>query len=113
MSYFRVKVCFRRDPRRTSCGEKLERGSSLFREFHRFVPQMVVRARCRRALPQVLVKIGRLRGLIYTSDKGECGCPKTYIHFMEKKPLLTCNPEGTQLYILGGRYRVTGKGIEG
>lgn len=64
-------------------------------------------------MPRVLVKLGRLRGLIYTSDKGNCGRPRTYIHFMRTTPLLACDPEGTQLHILGGRYRVTAHGIEG
>jgi hypothetical protein len=32
---------------------------------------------------------------------------------MQTPPVLAANPEGTQLYILGGRYRVTRKGIVG
>jgi hypothetical protein len=35
------------------------------------------------------------------------------VHFMRTQPTLAANPEGTQLYILGGRYRVTKKGIVG
>jgi hypothetical protein len=60
-----------------------------------------------------LVHLGALRGLIYSSDKGGYGRPKTYIHFMETPPRLACDPRGTQLYIVGGRYRVTPRGIEG
>jgi hypothetical protein len=61
----------------------------------------------------VLVKLGKLKGLIYTSDRGQCGRPRTFVHFMETPPVLAANPEGTQLHILGGRYRVTRKGIVG
>jgi hypothetical protein len=32
---------------------------------------------------------------------------------LENPPMLACNAAGTQLYILGGQYRVTRRGIEG
>jgi hypothetical protein len=51
--------------------------------------------------------------LIYRSDRGCRGRPRTFIHFMDRPPLLACNTGGSQLYILGGRYRVTRRGIEG
>ena len=66
-----------------------------------------------RVIPGVLLRVGGLRGLIYSSDRGSRGCNRTYIHFMEDPPLLAANPAGTQLYILGGRYKVTERGIEG
>jgi len=64
-------------------------------------------------VPKVLVHLGALRGVIYSSDRGDPGGVRTYIHFMEQAPLLACDSAGTQLYILGGRYRVTRRGIEG
>lgn len=64
-------------------------------------------------MPRVMVRLGELRGLIYRSDRGQCGSPRTFIHFMEKPPALACDPAGRQLYILGGKYRVTRRGIEG
>jgi hypothetical protein len=98
---------------RGSSRQNLEGAQTLFRIFHRFPAPVVIRLPCRRIIPKVLVQLGSLRGLIYSSDKGSRGCPKTYIHFMERPPKLACNPNGTQLYILGGRYRVTPRGIEG
>lgn len=68
---------------------------------------------CNRRLPRVLVKLGRLRALIYQSDRGCRGRMRTYIHFMERPPLLTCDGRGRRLYIVGGRYRITRRGIEG
>jgi hypothetical protein len=59
------------------------------------------------------VELGQLAGLIYRSDKGQPGLPRTYIHFMQDPPWLVSNIEGTQLYIVGGSYRVTRRGIEG
>jgi hypothetical protein len=67
---------------------------------------------CRRR-PEVRLQVGRLKGLIYSADRGRRGRPRTYVHFMETPPLLTCDPGGRQLYIVGGRYRVTSRGIEG
>jgi hypothetical protein len=84
-----------------------------FRLFHCFAPARVVRAPCRRLIPKVLVHLGSLRGLIYSSDKQTPKQQRTYIHFMKTPARLACNPAGTQLYIIGGRYRVTPRGIEG
>ena len=64
-------------------------------------------------MPRLHVNLGRLRGLIYTSDKDQKGRPRTFIHFMRREPWLTCDVGGRQLYIVGGRYRVTPRGIEG
>ena len=60
----------------------------------------------------MLVFLGRLRGLIYSSDRGSPGCDRNYVHFMRHPPLLVCDPQGRQLYLVGGRYRVTRRGIE-
>jgi hypothetical protein len=84
-----------------------------FREIRRFAPGRTLRLRCPRLMPRVLVQIGELRGLIYTTDRGMPGNRRTYIHFMERPPLLACNSRGDQLYVLGGEYRVTRRGIEG
>lgn len=65
------------------------------------------------SLSKFFVRLGSLRALIYTTDRGRCGRPRTYIHFMETPPLLACDARGRQLYIIGGQYRVTPRGIEG
>jgi hypothetical protein len=94
--------------------DDFDQARRLFETFHAFAPPTLLQQRCERKIPDVLVKLGRLRGLIYTSDKGRCGQPpRTYIHFMNTMPLLACDPAGKQLHILGGRYRVTARGIEG
>lgn len=103
MAYLVIRV------RRTN----IDRARRLFERFHSFPAPLLLKQRCRRRVPDVLVKLGRLRGVIYTSDKGCPGTARTYIHFMETMPLLACEPDGRQLHILGGRYRVTARGIEG
>lgn len=55
--------------------------------------------------------IGALRGVIYT--RGDGAAKRTYVHFMEDPPRLACDAQGRQLYVVGGSYRVTPRGIEG
>jgi transglutaminase-like putative cysteine protease len=85
----------------------------LYRTFTRFEPCRIVRVRHRRVMPRVVAQLGELMGLIYRSDKWNQGTPRTFIHFMTDPPRLVSNAAGTQLYIVGGRYRVTARGIEG
>ena len=91
----------------------VDEGVGLYRTFNRFPPSRVITVRHPRAIPPVVVELGRLVGLMYRSDKWQHGRPRTFIHFMESPPRLTCDPAGTQLYVIGGRYRVTDRGIEG
>jgi hypothetical protein len=85
----------------------------LYRAFNQFGPSRVVRLRHRRVIPAVVVELGTLVGLIYRSDKWQAGRPRTFIHFMEEPPRLVSNTAGTQLYVVGGNYRITHRGIEG
>jgi hypothetical protein len=109
LNYMRMSPCGYEDP----FDQALRQARSLFRSFHSFGPRQIFRTRCERRVPAVMVGVGKLKGLIYTSDRGQCGRPRTFVHFMRTQPTLAANPEGTQLYILGGRYRVTKKGIVG
>jgi hypothetical protein len=70
------------------------------------------RGALRPAAPDRVV-LGRLKGLIYTRGRDPAGRPRTYVHFMRRPPWLAANTQGNQLYILGGRYRVSPRGIEG
>ena len=85
----------------------------LYKAFNHVGPSQVVTIRHPRLIPPVVVELGELMGLIYRSDKGQAGQPLTYIHIMENPPRLVSNIDGTQLYIVGGSYRVTPQGIEG
>lgn len=96
-----------------SIDDVMDQARSLFRSFHSFPPSRLRRSRCGRTAPELMVQLGQLKGLIYSSDRGRCGSPRTFVHFLETPATLASNPEGTQLYILGGRYRVTRKGIVG
>ena len=65
-----------------------------------------------RIVPPVVVELGRLAALVYRSDKW-VGRPRTYIHVLEDPPRLVSDPAGRRLFIVGGSYRVTSRGIEG
>jgi hypothetical protein len=96
----------------------LEEGKELYRAFHNSPARRIIRRLYDRHCnpirpPRALVDLGALRGLIYSADRDGCGGVKTFIHFMETPPRLMCDPRGNQLYVVGGRYRVTRRGIEG
>lgn len=91
----------------------MQQGIDLYHAFNRFGPARVMKIRHSRVIPPVVVELGELVGLIYRSDKGQPGQPRAYIHRMEHPPRLVSNIEGTQLYVVGGSYRVTPQGIEG
>jgi hypothetical protein len=63
-------------------------------------------------MPPVVLEIGRLAGLVYRSSKW-VGRPRTYIHYMDDPPRLVSDVTGRRLFIVGGSYRVTPRGIEG
>lgn len=98
---------------RAAAGPAVCEGVGLYRAFNRFAPAHVARVRHARVMPPVVVELGRLTGLIYRCDKWRRGHPRTFIHFMTDAPRLVSNAAGTQLYLVGGRYRVTPRGIEG
>jgi hypothetical protein len=91
----------------------LQEGVDLYREFNCFNPSQVVWVKHQRVIPPIVTELGELVGLIYRSDKWQQGQPSVFIHLMKDPPKLVSNVKGTQLYIVGGTYRVTPRGIEG
>jgi hypothetical protein len=112
VSYILATTRIETRSRSRQCGRCVSEARDRFRRFHCFPPKEMIYQPCSRLIPRVLVHVGRLKGLIYSSEKGD-GRQRTYIHFMEKPPRLACNSRGDQLYIVGGRYRITARGIEG
>ena len=83
-----------------------------YQPYRRFSWRKLWVARDPRVIPPAVIHVGHLVGLIYRADRGT-GRPHAYIHLMQHPPHLVVNPEGDQLYIVGGNYRVTSRGIEG
>jgi hypothetical protein len=58
--------------------------------------------------------VGELRGVIYRARRRLGEPVRTYVHFFQDRlPILSTNPHGTRLFIVGGKYRVTRNGIQG
>lgn len=98
--------------------QSVHQGKNLYRDFNHYEASQTVRVKHPRVIPPVVVDLGELVGIIYRSDKGQLGKgkpgqPQAYIHFMQAPPRLVSSIEGTQLYIVGGSYRITQRGIEG
>lgn len=86
----------------------------LHLRFHGRAPERIERGRALRATPPVLVELGELRAVVYRSDRGpERGRRRSYVHFFADPPRLLSDPEGRRLFIHGGCFRVTRRGIEG
>jgi len=63
--------------------------------------------------PKALVAIGKLEGVIYRTAKGKRR-QESWVHMHDEAdlPTLAYDPKTHQLYILGGKYRITKRGIE-
>lgn len=75
-------------------------------------PTRAIIVRHPRVMPPVVVQVGALVGVIYRTDREGPGSPRNYVHFMKDPPTLTSSLDGTRMFIVGGRYRVTPRGIE-
>lgn len=93
--------------------QELQQGHRLYQRFNQFPSNRVQRIMHNRCIPPAVVSLGELVGVMYRSDKWQRGRPRVYVHRMETPPQLVSNVAGTQLYIVGGDYRVTARGIEG
>jgi len=85
----------------------------LFETFHGFDPDTVSLINVKSAkIPKMLMYVGTLEELTYKSDKFD-NRKRLYLHkFGNTKPVLAAGPDG-RLYIVGGDYVITEKGIEG
>jgi hypothetical protein len=100
-------------PRRSaSLGGHDRDAGELYRRFTHFPVRSIRRVAYSRVIPPIVVELGRLVGLIYRSNKW-VGRPRNYIHYMQDPPRLVCDASGRRLFIVGGSYRVTQRGIEG
>jgi hypothetical protein len=63
------------------------------------------------AVPGVLIAVGTVDGIMYTTVRD--GVEEKYVHRFKKsaRPLFAVAPDGQQLFILGGEYDFTERGI--
>ena len=93
----------------------LGRACALYRRFFGQAPDHIGTARLEASRPRVLVELGELRALVYRAARGngEHAAKQSYVHYFDTPPRLLADPEGQRLFIAGGRFRVTRRGIEG
>lgn len=62
--------------------------------------------------PRVMLTLGDCIGIMYRTHRG--GRTDNYLHRFKKsaRPTLAVSSDGRTLYLLGGEYRVTDRGIE-
>jgi hypothetical protein len=97
---------------RPSLSDAIENGSALYRRFSRLPARSLRRVAYQRLMPPVVVELGQLMAVVYRSDKW-VGHPRTYIHYMDDPPRLVSDVNGRRLFVVGGSYRITARGIEG
>lgn len=105
----RFKKQMKRNPSTAEWNALIE----LYKTFHSFDPEgmHVVKVDSDR-IPKVLVNIGTFEEVTYRSDKFD-GQMRSYTHkFKNERPRLCAGADG-RLYIVGGDYVITERGIEG
>lgn len=102
----------RKAKKNPASSSEMAQARETFRMWHDFEPEDVVRVRtASRTIPRVLVKLGEIPRHTYISDKWS-GKRETYVHDNKKPyPVLCTGPDGRGLYIVGGRTRVTERGL--
>jgi len=85
---------------------KVLEGMKLFKGFNNKEPQFLDKVQL--AVPNTLVKIGDLTGIIYLAADGH-----EYIHKFRRQSRgeLCVTPDGRHLFIVGGKYQFTERGI--
>lgn len=84
-----------------------------FRMFHGFAPRHLTPVHGRSELPHALVELGELVEVTYRSNKFDRR-PRDYVHrFGTPRPKLCTGPRARGLHVVGGRYRLTARGIVG
>lgn len=93
--------------------KELEKALKFYEDFHWGVlPDKVYVVDFEMPKNNVVVVLGLLKGVIYETKKGNDKKPVEYIHAFEPPyPLLCCDVNKKQLYIIGGSYRIEKRGI--
>ena len=88
------------------------KAASTFKRWHGFDADEVVQLKGPgKRIPDTLVALGELVEIVYRSNKWD-GEPKLYRHKTSKPhPMLATDPTGRALYLVGGRVKVTARGL--
>ena len=90
--------------------DAISRAADLYERFSGHGAEEIGRVRVN-PLPRVGVAIGEVDGILYTTTRD--GVVEQYIHKFRRrdKPLFVVAPDGKALFLVGGRYTFTERGI--
>jgi hypothetical protein len=99
-----------RKRRRNPVRDDVEEAARLFRRFTGHEPRYVDTVDAQ-PMPKALTAIGKCDGILYSAVRD--GKLERYIHEFSRKsrPTFAVSPDGKQLYLLGGAYNFTSRGI--
>lgn len=88
----------------------IKKAARLYKSFRERAPNKVRKVTV--SMPRALMSMGHVDFIGYTTTHAD-GRATAYKHTFAKgsKPLLAAGPGQNQLYFIGGRFRVTGRGI--
>lgn len=89
---------------------EIEKAGDLYRRFTGHEPGEIGAVQLP-AMPKTGIVVGTLDGLLYTTVRD--GVEEKYIHKFSKrsKPLFVVSPDGKQIFVIGGEYDFTERGI--
>ena len=92
--------------------ESIRKAVEIYRKFRGHNPSQIIIAPPLKI--NTAVRLGKMVGVIYESDRERRGKPTRYIHFIDKPyPDLDVDVETKRLFTSGGRIRVTRFGLVG
>lgn len=88
---------------------KVQKAARLYEDFTGDAPRYVEAVRVN--VPDVVLLVGECDGVLYSCHRD--GKLEHYIHKFKKqsRPLLCSNETGTALFLIGGSYSFTNRGI--
>jgi hypothetical protein len=100
----------KRNPLSDNQRSAVSRAARLYEQFTGHAGEIVARITKPR-YPDAVTVIGECDGVLYTTVRD--GKTESYIHRFKRKarPLLCVDQDGQTLYLLGGAYRFTDRGI--
>jgi hypothetical protein len=89
---------------------EIQAASNLYERFTGHTPESVGKIKLP-PMPKVGVVIGEIDGVMYTTVRD--GVEEKYIHKFSRrsKPLFVVSPDGKQIFLVGGQYNFTERGI--
>lgn len=106
----RTNQHYRRNPVPPSKRVQIQEAAALYADFSGHEPE-IVGTLDKPVIPDVLIGIGEVDGILYSTVRD--GVLEKYVHKFAKKsrPLFAVSHDGKQLFMLGGAYNFTERGI--